>query len=453
MPNIVQESQQIKMLSDQQLTQEMQSPSGIVPQYLILGELMRRQKLRQASPQPQPPSSTIAQEVVSRVPQQQQQMPVRGYQAGGLVDLSEEEQGGLMELLQSLDPRFKAYDVTSLQAAIPDIPAARTLEEVAEEYRKLSPETTYYDTVGKAIQELQGEIGQRRKRAGKEGLLQAGLAMMAGGSPFAMQNIGAGGLAGLQGYQRSRDLADQMQQNLLWNQGQLATLQHGQKTGDARNIAQLFGDYEQSRTRTIQEAEQNKRANLQALVRAQLAEAEARNPGMMSSPAGVYDPITRKIIPGTEPKSRQTEEFKPGYGYRNEKGEIVVPVPSKENGKGPKERPLVNAITERRDRVRRIANRVIAESRAGGGTTLDDAIRNLVKFSDAVPDLKDDQIKADVIAEIESRKPRVTQPSGSKMLDRHLGGAVPAVPGGGTTTGGVVTHRYNPLTGNIEPVR
>jgi len=67
------------------------------------------------------------------------------------------------------------------------------------------------------------------KASGWESLLAAGLGMMAGTSPHAMVNIGAGGMAGLKNYQSQRQQAfadqarvDLMKTNAAWRAGQLA---------------------------------------------------------------------------------------------------------------------------------------------------------------------------------------------------------------------------------------
>lgn len=55
-------SAQLSKMPDQALMQEMQRPSGSVPQFLVLSELQRRQSTRKASSGP-PPTSTVAQDL------------------------------------------------------------------------------------------------------------------------------------------------------------------------------------------------------------------------------------------------------------------------------------------------------------------------------------------------------------------------------------------------------
>ena len=89
--NIVQDSEMLKDVSDQQLTQAMQSPSGAVPPYLVLTEMKRREDLRRkAAMQGQMPQSSVAEDktrylgLSSLMAQRQmmQPMPPQGQQPG-----------------------------------------------------------------------------------------------------------------------------------------------------------------------------------------------------------------------------------------------------------------------------------------------------------------------------------------------------------------------------------
>lgn len=65
MINILDVQDKLKSLSQQQLTQEMQSPSGAVPQYLVLSEISRRQAMQQSMQQQNAGKQTVAQELLS----------------------------------------------------------------------------------------------------------------------------------------------------------------------------------------------------------------------------------------------------------------------------------------------------------------------------------------------------------------------------------------------------
>ena len=63
--NILDIQDKLKGLSQDQLAQEMQSPTGAVPQFLVLGELNRRQSMRQSMQQQNAGSQTVAQELLN----------------------------------------------------------------------------------------------------------------------------------------------------------------------------------------------------------------------------------------------------------------------------------------------------------------------------------------------------------------------------------------------------
>ena len=63
--NILDIQDKLKGLSEGQLAQEMQMPSGSVPQFLVLGEMNRRQSMRQSMQQQGAGSQTVAQELLN----------------------------------------------------------------------------------------------------------------------------------------------------------------------------------------------------------------------------------------------------------------------------------------------------------------------------------------------------------------------------------------------------
>lgn len=77
--NLVKLQDTLKNFSQDQLIQEMQMPSGSVPQYLVLSEIMRRQKADQEFQAAQAPQSTVAQDAVNAA----------GVPQGGLADMAQ----------------------------------------------------------------------------------------------------------------------------------------------------------------------------------------------------------------------------------------------------------------------------------------------------------------------------------------------------------------------------
>lgn len=78
--NIIELQEKLKDLPDQRLTQEMQSPSGSVPQFLVLNELNRRKRMRDdMKAMSAQPTATVAQEAIASA----------GVPAGGISDMAQ----------------------------------------------------------------------------------------------------------------------------------------------------------------------------------------------------------------------------------------------------------------------------------------------------------------------------------------------------------------------------
>ena len=100
--------------------------------------------------------------------------------------------------------------ITQLDRSASGIAGLSDIDRIHQMFGKM-PEAPTVDTT-----KSEASIAERRKEyeSGKENnkwdaMIQAGLAMMAGSSPYAMQNIGAGGIAGLKQYASGeKDLRD-----------------------------------------------------------------------------------------------------------------------------------------------------------------------------------------------------------------------------------------------------
>lgn len=91
--NIVQLQDLLKGLPDNRLKQEMDQPTGTVPQYLVLSEIVRRDKMRTTG-MAQPPTTTVVQDVMNQrpgpqaMPPEQMQAP-QGFANGGFISAAE----------------------------------------------------------------------------------------------------------------------------------------------------------------------------------------------------------------------------------------------------------------------------------------------------------------------------------------------------------------------------
>lgn len=95
MMNIIQLQDQLKNFSQEQLVKEMQMPSGNTPQYLVLGEIMRRKQMESSAAGQQAPQETVAQEAVA---------------AAGVP------QGGIADMARALAPKTDMAQNTGVQA-------------------------------------------------------------------------------------------------------------------------------------------------------------------------------------------------------------------------------------------------------------------------------------------------------------------------------------------------
>ena len=94
--NIVQLQDLLKGLPDNRLKQEMDQPTGTVPQYLVLSEIVRRDKMRTTG-MAQSPTTTVVQDVMNQRPGPQamppeempQEQAPQGYASGGFISAAD----------------------------------------------------------------------------------------------------------------------------------------------------------------------------------------------------------------------------------------------------------------------------------------------------------------------------------------------------------------------------
>jgi hypothetical protein len=175
--NMLDVQDKLKGLSEQQLVQEMQMPSGSAPQFLVLSEITRRKRMRD-SVQQQPDNSTVAQEAVAAagVPQggiadmamalapktdmvqNTGASPVQGMYGGGYV---QKMQSGALVDSKSLVP-YSQQNFPSALASDPAVIAmAQRLGIPVEEYiASLSPDTRAKNLQRVVDGRIVPEIGQ-----------------------------------------------------------------------------------------------------------------------------------------------------------------------------------------------------------------------------------------------------------------------------------------------------
>jgi len=113
--NILKIQDTLKNLSDDQLAQEMRLPSGSTPQYLVMTEMQRRQKMREEFSGSQPPKTTMAEEMSGEAPPPMGGMPPGDEaNAQGLMGLPDQTMaGGAMRAMISGQPQ-QMEDMTAM---------------------------------------------------------------------------------------------------------------------------------------------------------------------------------------------------------------------------------------------------------------------------------------------------------------------------------------------------
>jgi hypothetical protein len=81
MPDLIQVADDLKQMPDQWLAMQAQQPTGVVPPYLVVAELARRQKLRSARSQP-PQQSSVSQDLIQSL--QARMPPAQGLPPGSV---------------------------------------------------------------------------------------------------------------------------------------------------------------------------------------------------------------------------------------------------------------------------------------------------------------------------------------------------------------------------------
>ena len=165
---------------------------------------------------------------------------------------------------QPAKPAKPAEAPAEASPAAPASPAyaAMTPEEIRKVADTMSkPEL---DEIQNAYKPYAEQFGKERERLATrekgnlgDALMRAGLGMMAGKSQFAMQNIGEGGLQGLNAYQEATRADDAARKALMQSEMQMAAAQRAERTGARRDAVQLTHQAEQSKQMAVQLANQS----------------------------------------------------------------------------------------------------------------------------------------------------------------------------------------------------
>jgi len=260
MPNLVQLNEQLKGMPDAYLQQEAQTPSGMVPPVLVLGEMQRRETMRGWAKQA--PQSTVLDDVLRRnMPPPGMQPAMLPRQAGppfpgaapqvpGLAALARPPvrmQGGGM--VPGLSFGYNPYDPMAMVPGaaggapilpagpaplsyrgvpFPTVPKYVPLEYKLPEYK--IEETPFEETLKKArelyptvdtsplerrINQMEAQRAKIKTPGWRDVLMQTGLGLMASRAPNVGQALGESGMAALWDYRTRKEAAQNKDAALL----------------------------------------------------------------------------------------------------------------------------------------------------------------------------------------------------------------------------------------------
>jgi hypothetical protein len=263
--NILDIQDKLKGLSEDQLAKEMQMPTGSVPQFLVLGEMNRRQTMRQSMQQQGAGAQTVAQELLNGAGVPTEGMSEMGRsmapkssiaQNTGIGALPQQapppEQGGIAALaptgmyaggpVRKMGPG--GFIPPSLQAPRPQRSGPTPLDifnmqeyqrKALEEDGTAPPDATADQTTApnptaaasgsggmstyeKMLQDAMGNAEKKAKQDKWLALAQAGMALMSSTQPNLAGAIGEAGKVGIEALQSARDTGTATQLELAKQQ-------------------------------------------------------------------------------------------------------------------------------------------------------------------------------------------------------------------------------------------
>jgi hypothetical protein len=126
----------------------------------------------------------------------------------------------------------------------------KTAEELMISAREMSKDANKesdaaYKPYTEMLQKERTDLEGRKDSNIKDAMLRAGLAMMAGKSQHALQNIGEGGIQGVNAYQEARRADDVAKKALMGSEIAMMQAQRAERSGNHKDAVALMGQAEQ----------------------------------------------------------------------------------------------------------------------------------------------------------------------------------------------------------------
>jgi hypothetical protein len=284
--NIIQIQDRLKGVDDNALIQYVENPNSEVPTYLALGELQRRKSMRDRYESQREPTKTVSEQLVEEsLPQGLAAIGVPGALPAEAVDpsMAQPQSEGLDSMPAPNMQEFAGGGIVAFAAGdmVRDPYANLRLDEPAyaqermQQFRGFLGEDPNQALLQERMAELEKRAGRREERAPGLAMIQAGLGIAAGDSPYALQNIGKGAQAGVSMYAEEMANIDDLRQKQYQLEAERAKIQRAEDIAVANKGADSADAARAQNLKVDLQTEQDRLAREEMLSKERIAETSA----------------------------------------------------------------------------------------------------------------------------------------------------------------------------------
>ena len=285
--NIIQIQDRLKAVDDNALIQYVENPNSEVPTYLALGELQRRKSMRDRYESQREPTKTVSEQLVEELlPQGLAAMGVQGALPAEAVDpsMAQPQSEGLDSMPAPNMQEFAGGGIVAFATGdmVRDPYANLRLDEPTyaqermQQFRGFLGEDPNQALLQERMAELEKRAGRREERAPGLAMIQAGLGIAAGDSPYALQNIGKGAQAGVSMYAEEMANIDDLRQKQYTLEAERAKIQRAEDIAVANKGADSADAARAQNLKVDLQTEQDRLAREEMLSKERIADKNTR---------------------------------------------------------------------------------------------------------------------------------------------------------------------------------
>jgi hypothetical protein len=285
--NIIQIQDRLKGVDDNALIQYVENPNSEVPTYLALGELQRRKSMRDRYESQREPTKTVSEQLVEELlPQGLAAMGVQGALPAEAVDpsMAQPQSEGLDSMPAPNMQEFAGGGIVAFATGdmVRDPYANLRLDEPTyaqermQQFRGFLGEDPNQALLQERMAELEKRAGRREERAPGLAMIQAGLGITAGDSPYALQNIGKGAQAGVSMYAEEMANIDDLRQKQYTLEAERAKIQRAEDIAVANKGADSADAARAQNLKVDLQTEQDRLAREEMLSKERIADKNTR---------------------------------------------------------------------------------------------------------------------------------------------------------------------------------